>query len=73
MKRFIISCLVFVLLILGKASHGGFEEDKVVVYKGKHEPTFDGENLCNGSGSKCLELTAEELSGIIKFIKKVLK
>lgn len=72
MKRFIITSIVFVLLILGKGLHGGFEEDKVVVYKGKQDPVFDGENLCKGSGSKCLELSSEELSGIIKFIKEIM-
>jgi hypothetical protein len=73
MKRYISSLTILTLLLLGSNLYGRFQEDKVIVYKDKDSPVFDGGNFCSGSGSKCVELSAAELAGVIKFLKTLQK
>lgn len=48
-----------------------FQDDKITVFKGKDNETYDGGDFCKGSGSKCVEMTASELAGVIKFLKDI--
>jgi hypothetical protein len=72
MKRIFPAIALMVLLLIPDL-YAKINEDEILIYKGKDNEVYENGGLCNGSGFKCMELSAAELAGIKKHIKSINK
>lgn len=75
MKKKLISTVVIGSFFFITIAAFGLQEDtpndKITIYKGKHEPMLDSEmNFCKGAGEKCADLTTSQLKEIISAIRQ---